>query len=47
MEFIEEYNGVTIYRSRVTGFFKTNINGGDISSIEFLRKLIDISNNKK
>jgi len=41
MEFIEEYKGVKIYKSKVTGFYKTAVNGADVSNLNFLKKLID------
>lgn len=42
MEYIEDYKGFKIYRDKVTGFFKCSGLGADISSINFLKKLIDI-----
>lgn len=42
MEFIEEYKGVKILRDKETGFFKASGLGGDVSDINFLKKLIDI-----
>jgi hypothetical protein len=45
MELIEVYKGVKIFRSSRTTFYKIGCayGGGDFSSLEFARKLIDIS----
>lgn len=42
MEFIEEYKGFRILRDIETGFFKASCIGGDVSNINFLKKIIDI-----
>ena len=44
MEYIEDYKGIKIYKDNETGFFKAGLIGGDISSLIFLKKLIDIKN---
>jgi hypothetical protein len=46
MEFIEEYKGYNILRDIKTGFFKTSGSSGDVSDINFLKKLIDIKTKK-
>ena len=49
MEFIEEYKGYNILRDIETGFFKISGLSGDVSDINFLKKIIDlkIKNNKQ
>ena len=43
MELIEVYKGINIFKSSRTGFYKIdNVMSGDISSIELVKKLIDI-----
>jgi hypothetical protein len=42
MKVIETYKGVKIFKSEKTGFYKCAIMGGDVSSLAFLKKLIDL-----
>lgn len=40
------YKGVQIYQDQETGFYKSSWIGGDISNLDFLKKLIDIKISK-
>jgi hypothetical protein len=47
MELIETYKGVKIFKSSRTTFFKIgSVISGDVPTLEFARKLIDLKNKK-
>lgn len=46
MEHVETYKGVKIFFNTRTTFYKTGVMSSDCSSLEFLKKLIDIKQAK-